>query len=362
MKKSFYIMLLLWFFLLSACRPEPMETQVPAQEQSLFAAREVPFHFELSETQNLYLLDARENHLLFTVWDKATDDENLNVLHYSTSVFIFNMDTGKVEATWIPDIIQQFQSGVLTSDTTALCSVCTDVEDPVGRADTMVALTNEMETIMTLGGPVEDLCRTEDGKIIVVYSEFESETVEYGVVCIDNGIVTKDYDFINGLLNSGSISSFGDKLCYISEKDGTSWFVTVDEEGELYRNKFDSETEKLDSWCLTSNGVLASMMSDAGHKLVLLNPDGSRIVMDRSGDDSALYRLNANAQGGLAVDYRFRLHGFTQEGTEITITMNPCGEEFADQMTGAISIFRCNEDSFIVFCNENQRLFLIGPD
>lgn len=323
----------------------------------MFTPKELTLDLEQTQSQSLFLMDARGSRLLFALSDQEIDPATTSVRHYSSSIFIYNAETEQIETVWTPEIEGDYQSGILTSDTTALCGVCLD---PSGdNADTVVSLGAEQNIMAQVDGALDVPVRLGDPIAIFPYTEFESGEPVYHALSIQNNEIIGNDVWLTVPLAASSICYSQDQVCYITEIDGKSYFITADENGEQCKNEFDPAVEKLDSFCLTPNGVLASMVTDSSHKCVLFRPDGTRITLDRPGDDTAVYRLRANSMAALGVDYRFDLMAVVLQDDQLVVLDDICEEIVSAQAGSPISLRSPDSGTFYLFFSETGALYQV---
>ncbi len=357
--RRYRILPLLLVVLLCGCMVAGNKQQTGLAKKYTFDAMEVSLDIGLDENQTLSLWDAWGDHLLFTISDKTVYEDKATAIHYTCAVMIFNAATGKVETVWIPEDIMLIQSAVLTSDNSVICNALLEIEDPTGVADTIISFNENQMILKQMDAYLDRPRRLEDGTILIPYKANTEDGVACGVVCYRDGAETDDYAFLNEEMAISSLEVLDSQLCYVCEENGKSYFVTADAQGEICRNEFAPQSEKLTDFCLTANGVLACVESESGYQYVLMKPDGERVTMDAPGTNSALYRLNANRVAVLAVNYEFRQYALTYSEGELNLTENPCGSEITSHYLGAISTFVADENTFYVYCGDNLKLFRI---
>lgn len=230
------------------------------------------------------------------------------------------------------------------------------MENPEALADTIVLYGDaETELAQFPGKHINRFYRLNDASFVAAASWVADGHTEYEFVCVRDGVLSDELDSLSPTLDSAQISVFGEKLCYIQDRDETSYFTTVRADGSTVENEFHIQTEKLDSFCLTGQGILASMSTKSGHKYVLMAPDGSRTTLERPGNDAALYRLTASGSSVLAVDPYFHLYAITAQDGQIQLWSDVFGD-LPDSDDQAVSFFSGTDDSFYLLYSGN-RLF-----
>lgn len=365
--KRIMLLILILSVLAAGCTQEnpPVQTQ-PSADASIdgdavpgFSVEEIPLDLALTDTQSLYLLDAKDSRLLFTVWDKQINYATTGSSRYTSSVFIFNADTGEIEKLWEPEIPGQYQSGILTGTDSALCCVCTDIESPAGNyADHIVLLNSNQTIVAQVDGMLSAPSELDENTILVPYENYADGISTYGLLCLSDGSVSDRFSWMENQMDSVQISAYGSSFCFIQDTGEKSCFVTADGNGELYRSVFDPSTEKIDSFCLTAQGVLASMQTDTGHSCILFSLDGTRSVLEDPGFDSGLYRLRANQAATLAVDGQYQLYALTVRNGQLSL--QSITEDLLPKGAGAISLRTFGEDGFWLYYGSIPALYRVA--
>lgn len=349
MKKLVPLYSLIWVMLLCSCVLSP--------ENEVFRTEELAIDVTLTESQSIFLMDAYGPRLLFCISDRQTGPVATTATFQSVSIFIYNSESQEVEISWEPEIVGHYQSGVLTSNSTALCGVCLDCDGY--NADTVISLGSEQKIIAQIDGALDAPAHLGIGISLFPYTVFENGVAVCKVLTIEENKIIDNPKWLNHTLAISSICYAEDRVCYISEIDERSYFVVADKDGELWRSEFDPSAEKLDSFCLTPDGVLASMDVGSSHKCVLFGDDGSRIELDMPGSKSAIYRLRSNSMTALGVDYKFNLMAVNFQNGGISITENICSEITAFNTGSPISLRVSSKDTFFVFFPEKGTLYKV---
>ncbi len=340
-------------------KTDPAETPaatVPSEEIS-FRGEEIPLNAELSPEQSLYLLDARGDRVLFTVWDQGPEGKASPTSRFTSSVFIYNTDTQQVETSWEPEIKGQYQSGVLTGEQSALCSVLPG-PDMEAKGNVLVSLDSAQKSIAQADGMPGAVRRIGGDNYMLPYAKNSDGAQTYGLICVTGDSQTHEFDWIAEDLASTEIAVLGDKFCYIGEKDGKSFFVTADANGEICRNEFSPQQEKVTSFCLTPEGVLAGFETDEGCRCVLLRENSERTELELPGECKALYRLCANEQAAVCTDPDYLLWGVPAPGAALRSQEQLCADTLPLCEKGDyLSLFAADESSFYVYFGHRPALF-----
>lgn len=352
-KNAICILLVCLFF--AGCNAELQSAEPQAGEYSV---EEIKVNIELSDTQTMYLLDVLDERLLFAIWDTVFYEPTNSSFQYTTAIIIYNANSQSIEKTWVPSSVYQCQSGVLTGADTAICNVMTDITDPVGVANIMIQLSEEEVVVFESSGTLGAPSRLSDGSVLVPYAESVNDTISYGILMVKDGSTIEKYKPTSGTVDSMSISVSEDRFCYIQDSESESYFVTANVKGEICRNAFDPAKEKVDSFCLTSEGVLVSVGQDHKHRCILMKPDGTRIERDTY--DVALYRLSQNGGAILGVNSAFDLYAVCWDSESIDLQRILTEIETPNEVSKAVSIEPSGNNGFFLYWHDGVRLLRVS--
>lgn len=334
-----------------------MNPSTPKLQPGEYFVDEIEVNIELSDNQTMYLLDVMDERLLFAIWDTVFDKLTNCTFHYTTAIVIYNADSQSVEKTWVPSSVYQCQSGVLTGVDTAICNIMTDITDPVGVANVMIRLSEEEAVVFEGSDALGVPSRLSDGNVLIPYVESANETISYGILVVKYDGTIEEYQPSGGSVDSMSISVSDDRFCYIQDAESESYFVTANVKGEICRNVFDPTKEKIDSFCLTAEGVLVSIGENQKHRCVLLKPDDTRI--EQITYDNALYRLTQCDGAILGVNYSFDIYTVYWDTENIDVQHVFSEIEIPNDASKAVSIVAAGDNGFMLYWHDIPKLLRV---
>ena len=267
----------------------------------------VPMKIEGTDGLSCFVMDIRDGNVLLSLDEKHVDEETLFTYMHTERICIFSTAKQEIVAEWSPEVYGWYQAGVLTGEDSAVCAVARDPKNVFPEKYAFMRLDQEQTLAGKLNGELFNMRRLDADTIL--YSYQDHSTGEFGVRSIKLDEGTRDIFCLAGEEYEGTggpLITCGDRFCFVYGKGGKYVMAvgtTVD--GVLYETSFSVEDYTIDSFCLTPQGVVASVckQNSSVHQLILLNQKETRVLIEKM--RSPLYALRWCGDFMASIGYDF---------------------------------------------------------
>lgn len=328
-------------------------------------ASELPLAIDIPEGCRLQINDAQAEHILYTLQQSVLDEERMLSYDLTKAVGIYDTASGTVTAQWEPAEAGWYFTGALSGAQAAVFARIDDYENAVPAHYSIVSFRAEAQTtLQSITGAVQQMQHLGE---TALFSYYDADG-RFGVRSVSPEDATDDVLLWQAKGKTvtplaGDLSAFEGRFAYTCVQDGRCALITADLSGEQSRVSLEYLTERLDHFCLTPQGLLASLSleedtADAHHELTLFASDGTRY---RTKSYRPLYRMAFSSTLGCAVDSFY--HVFVIAASRGRVLYRPFSPDLPEEMQSLLgqplAILR-GDDTFLYFYfTELQRLFLV---
>ena len=328
----------------------------------------IPLSIDGADDGILEIKDARGDRVLFALHEKLLDPQGMYAYYRTVSLGIYSTSEQTVTTLWTLETVGWYYAGALCAEDSAVFACMTDYSDAHPDAYSLIALGEAQNELCSLEGEYSPmLAAMPDGSVLFSYAQNDGA---FGVRAILDGTVSdvlkwqSDGDSVQPL--GGELSVCGESFAYPCVQDGQAVLITADLQGETAREPLEYGKEKLDSFSLTQQGLVASLSlnegsDDAERALTFFRKTGEPLRLARQATDGALYRMAFDNIFGFAVDSLFDLYVLYASGDRIDC------HKLTDDELGALAplngttadIFVADDVSFCLYYPEAGQLFRV---
>jgi hypothetical protein len=271
----------------------------------------------------LEVLDGSGQLILFAEQTPTYGADGLFSAYQTQRIGIFDVSENQVVVSWEPQEDGWCCGGALESEQTAVCILR---QSEASQQDALYALGESQRCLLREDGELQFVKSAENGKIWLSFADHDGS---FGIGSVQNGTYDTyaTWQAADGTESLGGLLAvYDDTVGYYGAENGNGTIMIGDPSGITTRYPLEYETERMDSFCMTSNGVLACLSvgegtKDAHRELVLWNADGTQTVLRRAAS-GALYQMCYAKSFGVCVDSNWRVHILsTAEGQIFESTM-----------------------------------------
>jgi beta-lactamase regulating signal transducer with metallopeptidase domain len=317
---------------------------------------------EVMEDHFIEIFDTRGDTILYAEQEKIYVSETANAFYYTHKIGLYDTEQSRLLECWEPKTEGWYFCGTLTPSGDVYCAVKQDYTNAYPSCYALNHFGDQQATLLSLDGEIQSIV-TMDNRVLFSYI---SNHGTFGIGSIENDsyseFLTWETDQ-NTMPLDGILSVCGNAVSFSCVENGKATLIVADKEGIKNRHPLEYKKERLDSFCLTSQGIAACISVQEGtpeahRKLFLLSDNDKPIEQPRDSLYGALYQMRFSETMGVAVDYRWDVHILAISGDKVG--SEKLHASFLDHYPQqAVRFYASDEFTFYFFYQEKQDLFRV---
>lgn len=315
----------------------------------------------------LEIKDTQGDLVLFALQEKLLDAQGMYAYYRTTRLGIYNTVEQAVSALWTLENEGWYYLGAFSGTDSAVFACINDYTAAYPSDFSLIAFDEKQTPLHSLDSQYPMLASMSDGTVLFSYVENGGS---FGVCAIRDGAINdvlkwvSDGDSVRPL--GGEMSVCGERFAYPCVQDGQAVLVTADLNGETERQTLEYGKEKLDSFSLTAQGLVASLSlnedtDEAERALTFYRKTGEPVSKKRRAADGALYRIAFDNIFGVAVDSFFNAYILYATNGRVDCHKLSDSElgELAPLNGTAVGFYVADDVSFYFYYRETQQLYRV---
>ena len=283
--------------------PSPLPT---CKDEHDIVINELNLDIELKENQRLYILDAEDNLVLFSVEEMFVHEMSSGGYLLTGCIGLYDIGNNTLCCKWIPEKAGWFKSGAISGRDAAVCIRANDFENEYPADYSVVELSSEETVLLESIDDPASIISFNDGSAMLSYYSVNSK---FGIMGL-NSPVNIDITFYPPAVPVyyNMILQYGEQYCYMFDLDGIiHMWVMVHGKGVQYKESLE-EGEYLSSACYSKHGAITAVKKgETGTtQLLIFNENGRHVLCEKLYHE--IYRPVASGNTALAVDEFFNVY------------------------------------------------------